>query len=283
MDVLVADAFATEPMAGRPVAVLPGADLTDGQYRAVAEELGATGTLAAEPDGLRAVGSRADVTVAVAAGALVERGRDPGPVTVRGHSKLTAELAADGTVTVPLPAVESRPVETTTSEVADALGVDRAALADVGADLPMARVSAGTGYLAVPVNFMQHLGSADPDREWVAGILDETDAEAVYAFTFDTLSAEADWHARVFAREGEVAASARAAAATGAYVRRKGALDADRDSLVAASGNFAGRPSSVRVSLTGAGPEVAGRAPTVFDGAVTVPEPDGDGDDILEA
>jgi predicted PhzF superfamily epimerase YddE/YHI9 len=281
MDVLVADAFATEPMAGRPVAVLPEAELTDDQYRAVADELGAAGTLAAEPDGLYAVGARADVAVAVAAGALVERGREPGAATVRGPRDLSVDLAADGTVTVGLPAAESRPAEVSDSEVADALGVDRAALADVGADLPMARVSAGAGYLAVPVNFMEHLGSADPDREWVAGLLDEVDAEALYAFTFDTLAAETDWHARAFTREGEAAASARAAAATGAYVRRQGAVDADRESFVAASGHFVGRPSRVGVDLAGADPEVAGTALTVFDGVVTPPEPEED--DIVEA
>ncbi|MEF8887054.1 MAG: PhzF family phenazine biosynthesis protein [Haloarculaceae archaeon] len=280
MDVLVVDAFATEPMAGRPVAVFPDADLTGDQYRAVAEELGAAGALAAEPDGLYAVGARADVALAVAAGALVERGRDPGPATVRGPRDLEAAFAADGTVTVELPAAESRPVEVSESEVADALGVDRAALADVGADLPMARVSAGAGYLAVPVNFMEHLGNADPDREWVAGVLDETDTEALYAFTFDTLAAETDWNARVFTREGEVATSARAAAAAAGYVRRQGALDADRESLVAASGHFIDRPSRVRVELAGAGPTVAGTALPVFDGTVTVPEPDED--DILE-
>jgi len=281
MDVLVVDAFATEPMAGRPVAVFPDADLTDDQYRAVADELGATGALAAEPDGLSAVGARADVALAVAAGALVERGREPGPATVRGHRDLQVEFAADGAVTVELPAAESRPVEVAESEVADALGVDRAALADVGADLPVARVSAGAGYLAVPVNFMEHLGSADPDREWVAGLLDEVDAEAVYAFTFDTLDGEVDWHARVLTREGEVAASARAAAATARYVLRQGALDADREELVAASGHFIDRPSRVSVDLAGPDPAVAGTSLTVFEGTVTVPEPDED--DILEA
>jgi predicted PhzF superfamily epimerase YddE/YHI9 len=164
--------------------------------------------------------------------------------------------------------------------VADALGVDPAALADVGADLPLARVSAGAGYLAVPVNFMEHLGRVDPNREWVAGILDEADAEALYAFSFDTLAAEVDWHARVLTREGEVAASARATAATARYVLQQGALDADRDTLVAASGNFIDRPSRVQVDLAGADPEVTGTSLTVFDGTVAVPEPDED--DIIE-
>lgn len=280
MDLLVVDAFATEPMAGRPVAVFPDADLTDGQYRAVAEELGAAGVLAAEPDGLYGVGARADVALAVAGGALVERGREPGSETLRGHRELAVETAADGTVTVALPAADSRPVGVAESEVADALGVDRAALADVGADLPLARVSAGAGYLAVPVNFMEHLGRVDPNREWVAGILDEADAEALYAFSFDTLAAGVDWHARVLTREGEVAASARATAATARYVLQQGALDADRDTLVAASGNFIDRPSRVQVDLAGADPGVTGTSLTVFDGTVAVPEPDED--DIIE-
>jgi predicted PhzF superfamily epimerase YddE/YHI9 len=282
MHVLVVDAFATEPMAGRPVAVLPEADLTAGQYTAIAEELGAAGLLAAEPAGLRAVGARADAAVAVAAGALVDEGRQAGETVVAGHREMPVELAADGTVEVDLPSAESSEVEVGETEVADALGVDRAALADVGADLPMARVGAGAGYLAVPVNFLEHLGTADPDREWVAGVLDTVDAEAVYAFSFDTLAPEADWHARVFTREGEVAASARAAAALGGYVVRQGALDADRETVVAASGSHLGRPSRVTVDLTATeGTRIAGRALAVFDGTVTVPEREED--DIVEA
>jgi len=281
MHVLVVDAFATEPLAGRPVAVLPGAESTEETYAAVAAELGVDGVLAAEPDGLRAVGPRADVAAAVAAGALVDEGYEAGETVVEGYREMPVELAADGRVTVELPATESRPADVSAEEVADALGVDRAALADVGADLPVARVAAGAGYLAVPVNFLERLGEADPDPEWVAGLLDETDAEAAYAFTFDTLSPETDWHARVFTREGEVAASARAAAAVGDYVLRQGALDPDRRRLVAASGHHAGRPSRVVVDPTAPDARVEGTALVALDGQLTLPEPDED--DILEA
>jgi predicted PhzF superfamily epimerase YddE/YHI9 len=279
MDALVVDAFATGPMTGRPVVVLPAAELTADQYRAVRRELGADSLVVDEAGRLRAVG--AGPTPGVAAGALVrDGGREPGAVTVVGERERTATLAADEPTWVEVASVADDPVDAGLTEVADALAVDEAALADVGADLPLARVTVGErAYLAVPVNFLEHLGGADPDREWVAGILDTVDAAALYAFTFDTLDADADFHARVFGREGERALSARGGVACAGYVRAAGAVDADRERFTAASGHYLDRPSRVEVDL--AGPRVGGRAVTVFEGTVTVPE--GDDDDIIEA
>jgi predicted PhzF superfamily epimerase YddE/YHI9 len=279
MHVLVADAFATEPTGGCPVAVFPEGGLADDQYAAVAAELGADGAVVATDDGFRTVGPGGDVAAAVAIGALTSLGLDPGEVTLQG-ADLPASVVADGRVQVDLPAAESRPVDPGEAELAEALGIDRAALTDVGADLPPARVGAGEGYLAVPVNFMEHLAAADPDREAIADLLAATGTEGVYAFTFDTLAPETTWHARVFTRDGERAVSARAAAACGTYARRQGALDADAERAVAASGQFVERPSRVTVDLT-AEARASGRAVVAFDGSVTPPEPEED--DILEA
>jgi predicted PhzF superfamily epimerase YddE/YHI9 len=278
MHVLVVDAFATEPMAGRPVAVVPDGGLSDDQYRAIAGELGADAVLAVEDGAPRAVGEGGHVSAAVAAGALVDEAYEPGDVTVTGTTELSATVRADGTVAVDLPPAEHRVVDADDREIADVLGIDSAALADVGADLPAARVDAGRGALAVPVNFLEHLGGADPDGAALAALLDAVDAALLYAFTFDTLAAGTAWHARAFSPDGERVAAARAAAACGAYVRDAGAIDADETEVVAASGQFLDRPSRVTVDLEAS--RVRGHALTVFDGTVTVP--DSSEDDIIE-
>ncbi|MFB6298599.1 MAG: PhzF family phenazine biosynthesis protein [Salinirussus sp.] len=298
MQVLVVDAFATEPMAGRPVAVLPDADPTptDDQARAVAAELGATGTLLDGPDGLRHVGREngasgaGDATVAgsVAAGSLVDRDcREPGTVPVAG-TRFSVTVEADGTAGLEL-AVSHDEAGVATGRIAGALGVDPAALRDVGADLPPARVVAGSAVLAVPVNFSDHLAQATPDPAAVAGLLDDADATAVYAFSFDTLSADADWLARVFAPGGELAVSARGAAGCGVYGLQQGAFDAGTDTLVAASGGFLDRPSRVTVDPSGERTDdsgrrlvrVSGHSTVAFDGSVTLPP--ADDDDIIRA
>jgi len=301
MHVLVVDAFATEPMTGQPVAVLSDADPTDDQARAVAGELGAAGTLVNGPDGLRYVAvdcgttgadaggddERGTVAGAVAAVALFERDRLAAGthVVATGDADcpVTVTIDAEGGATVDLPGPEHREPDVSVTRIAGALGVDPATVRDVGADLPPARVAAGRGFLAVPVNFFEHLGDANPDPAAVGDLLSAAGAAAVYAFTFDTLSAGATWSARIFTRDGERPVSARGAVAAGAYAKRHGAFDASRTEAVVTSGQFLDRPSRVTVDLSGAtegGWHAGGSALTVLDGSVTAP-PDVD-DGIVE-
>jgi trans-2,3-dihydro-3-hydroxyanthranilate isomerase len=304
MHALVVDAFATEPMTGQPVTVLPDADLTDDQIRAVAGELGTVGALVSGSDELRYVavdhrtavtgarngGERGAVAGAVAAAALFERDRlDAGTHGVAtDDANRPVTIDPGGETTVDLPAPEHHESTVSTSRIAGALGIDAATIRDVGADLPPARVAAGREFLAVPVNFFEHLGNADPNPAAVGDLLATADASAVYAFTFDTLSTGATWSARVFTPDGERPVSARGAVAAGAYARRHGAFDLDRTEFVATSGQFLDRPSRVSVDLSGTAEGTAanewragGSTVTVLDGSVTEP-PDPD-DDILEA
>ena len=50
-----------------------------------------------------------------------------------------------------------------TREHADALGLDEAALSEVGADLPLAFASTGFPFLVVPVSYFEQLSAVDPD------------------------------------------------------------------------------------------------------------------------
>ncbi len=304
-DVVLADAFAVEPTGGVPVAVLPdGADLTDGQLRTVARELDAPVVAVptdGSPDALRAIGPRGPAdrrSVAVGGFAVAaDRGWvDAGTYTptVAGHVR-DVTVDDDCRVWVDLDEPAPRPADADPGAVADALGVPAAALRDVGADFPPVRVSAGVDALAVPVNFLEHLGSARPDRVALADLAAEDGVAAVCAFTFDTLAADATCHARTFVAPGdagdgdtpdhptrsrtvgtEVPVAPTVAAATAIHLSRETVVEAD-DPVVEV-GHYLDRPGRVHADPDGV--RAGGRAPPSLDGTVAVPPPD-DGD-ILE-
>ncbi len=308
-DVVLVDAFTAEPTGGVPVAVLPdGSDLTDNQVRAVARELETPATAVptdGPPDALRAVGPRGPVdphAVAVGAiGAATERGWiDCGthPVTVEGDPRsvptdgdtLDVTATADGRVWNSLAEPHPEPTDIELESVADALGVPLAALRDVGADLPPIRVSAGVDALAVPVNFLEHLGSAAPDPVALADLTAAVDVEAVCAFTFDTLGADATCHARTFgdwnpgtrppyARTVGLEAPVTPAVWAGTAISLHREAVVGDDEPVVEGGHYLDRPGWVRVDPDEL--RVGGRAVPTLDGTVGVP-PSGD-EEILEA
>jgi len=63
------------------------------------------------------------------------------------------ELTIDGTVWMEQANAELGRVDVDEQEAADALGVDVASLRDVGADVPIGKVSTGMPFLMVPINF----------------------------------------------------------------------------------------------------------------------------------
>jgi PhzF family phenazine biosynthesis protein len=166
-----------------------------------------------------------------------------------------------------------------------ALGIDPAALRDVGADLPTAVASTGLPFLVVPVNFLERLGEADPDDDAVEALADEFDVAGVYAFTFDALDADATLHGRAFVPSlgiSEDPVTGTASGAVGGYLRRVDAFDGDApDELVFEQGHFLDRPGRVRVRVESDGVRVGGRATVALDGEIRVP--DDDGDEIIEA
>lgn len=288
--VLLADAFADEPMGGVPVAVVPGG-ATDAQLRAVAGELGTDGTVTVD-DELRYV-ARGDgngfVEAAVAGGtAALDRGLiEAGTHVVRvvdsnGRERVfTGDVHEDRTVELEVATGTVEAAATPTDRLAPALGVDAAAIDEVGRELSPGRADAFGGTLVVPFAFLEGLGGCTPDRETLAGILDEADAVRVCAFTFDTLGRHTDLHVRVFDPrvEGcERATSGVAVAGCGRYLAEAGAVD--DGPLRAECGRFLDRPATVVTTLD-AQPRVRGTALTVLDGTASLPEPDDD--DIVEA
>lgn len=289
--VLLVDAFADEPMGGQQIPVLPsGEQLSETQLRRVADEFGTPGAVARQESELVSVdrdGCDAGIGAIIAgAASLFERGQlEAGPQSVRaGQESRSVEIDADGRAWTETGPQDIQTADVTERDIADALGTDVAAIRDVGADLPIARTSAGEGSLLVAVNFFEHLSGADPDRLALADLLAAADVTRLLAFTFDTLTAGGNVHARVFEKEAsagvrEQATSGVAAAALGGHLSQQHVLDETLSEVRIECGHLLDRPATMRATLENA-PSVGGVAVTTVDGEMTIPD-EGD-DDIIE-
>jgi PhzF family phenazine biosynthesis protein len=295
LQALLVDAFTDEPLTGNAAGVVPDADgLDDEQLGAIAAELGASETaFFTESDEAdrriryftptNEVDLCGHATVASHA-YLFERDHiDAGEHSLETNvGVLTITVEDNGLVWMTQDHPEIRRVDADYGEVAGALGLDAAALEDVGADLPLARSTTGLPFLMIPVNFMDHLRALEPDMRAIEELSREHDTAGVYAFTFDTLDGDATLHARMFApKEGvpEDPVTGTASGACGAYLREYDAFDTIPEEMVFEQGHFVDRPGRVHVKARGE-IEVGGRAVTALDGDLVVPE--SEDDDIIE-
>lgn len=304
---LLVDAFTDEPLTGNPAGVVPDAgDLTDDQMQAIARELGASETAFVRPSSealhrVRYFTPSQEVDLCghatIAAFSLLAREGAVAPGTHEVATSVgTVEIEVDAEtddgdaasppvwLTGREPSVDL--VDLDYSRVGEALGVDPAALEDVGADLSPAVASTGLPWLCLPVNFLEQLGGATPQPDLVDEIATEHDAAGIYAFTFDTLDADSALHARAFAPGIGVAedpVTGTAAGACAAYLSHVDAYDDDAayDDLRFEQGHFVDRPGLVRVRVSDAGIAVGGTAVVALDGTLSVPAPDED--DIVVA
>ncbi|WP_435179983.1 PhzF family phenazine biosynthesis protein [Halorussus sp. AFM4] len=294
---LLVDAFTDDPFAGNAAGVVPDADgLTDDQMQAIAAELAVSET--AFLRGSDAADRRVryftpttevdlcgHATIASHARLHEDGVVDPGTHSLETNvGVLDIEVGDDGTVWMTQDDPEIREVDADYDRVADALGVDPAALRDVGADLPLAVASTGLPFLVVPVNFLEHVGGMDPDHRKIEAISEDVEATGIYAFTFDAVDADSTLHGRMFAPAAGVPedpVTGTASGATGAYLREYRAFDGEfPDEMVFEQGHFVDRPGHVRVRV-GDEVRVGGRAATAFEGELRVPE--AEDDDIIDA
>ncbi|WP_251331317.1 PhzF family phenazine biosynthesis protein [Haloplanus pelagicus] len=293
---LLIDAFTDEPLAGNAAGVVPdAAGLAADQMQAIARELSASETAFLTDDAdadrriryftpTQEVDLCGHATVASLALLHEEGALDAGEGSLRTNvGVLDVAVTEDGVawMTQDEPTVEV--VDLDHDHAGSALGVDPAALRDVGADLPAAVASTGLPFLIVPVNFLEHLGNADPDMDVLAALAADHGATGVYAFTFDTLEADSTLHGRMFAPGAGVPedpVTGTASGACGAYLHAVDAFDDPPDEMRFEQGHFVDRSGIVRVRVAD-DVRVGGRAVTALDGSITVPP--ADEDDILEA
>ncbi|PAU84154.1 PhzF family phenazine biosynthesis protein [Halorubrum salipaludis] len=303
---LLVDAFADEPLAGNVAGVVPdAAGLSDDQMGRIAAEIGASETAflsdaEGADDRLRYFTPSTEVdlcghaTIATYSALFAEGAIDAGDRTLRTNvGDLEVTVDDDGTVWMRQnpPTVDvvdpdgDGGADLDADRLGDALGIDPAALRDVGADLPVAVASTGLPWLVVPVNFLERLGEAEPDAAAIEAISEAYDAAGVYAFTFDALDADSTLHGRAFAPAvgvPEDPVTGTASGAVGAYLREVGAFDGDfPDELRFEQGHFVDRPGHVRVRVDGDSVRVGGKAVVSMDGELRVPADDDD--EIIEA
>jgi len=318
---LLVDAFADEPLAGNVAGVVPdAAGLSDDQMGRIAAEIGASETAflfdAGEGDGpddgngandpddgaderLRYFTPSTEVdlcghaTIATYGALFAEGAIDAGDRTLRTNvGDLEIAVDDDGSVwmrqnppTVDVIDPDNEGSDLDADRLGDALGIDPAALRDVGADLPVAVASTGLPWLVVPVNFLERLGEAEPDMAAIEALSEAHDAAGVYAFTFDAIDADSTLHGRAFAPAigvPEDPVTGTASGAVGAYLREVGAFDGDfPDELRFEQGHFLDRPGRVRVRVDGDAVRVGGRAVVSMEGDLRAPAEDDD--EIIEA
>ncbi|PGF15257.1 PhzF family phenazine biosynthesis protein [Natrinema sp. CBA1119] len=294
--VLQVDAFTDEPLTGNPAGVVPNADgLSDDQMQAIAAEMAVSETafLRSSEDADRRVRyftptQEVDLCGHATIGSfahLHDEGLEPGATTLETNvGVLDIEVAADGTVWMTQDEPLIREVDVGYDRVADALGVDAAALEGASADIPLAVSSTGLPFLIAPITYLSDVGNAEPDMAAIEDLTDAVDAAGVYLFSFDALEPESTLHGRMFAPGAGVPEDPVTGTASGAvcaYLDRFGAFDDDLpDELRLEQGHYVDRPGLVRVRLDDA-VRVGGRGVTVLDGSIVVPE-DAE-DEILEA
>ncbi|WP_226040664.1 PhzF family phenazine biosynthesis protein [Natrinema sp. DC36] len=294
--ILQVDAFTDEPLTGNPAGVVPSADgLSDDQMQAIAAEMAVSETafLRSSENADRRVRyftptQEVDLCGHATIGSfahLHDEGLEAGSTTLETNvGVLEIEVAEDGTVWMTQDDPSIREVDVGYDRVADALGVDAAALEGASADIPLAVSSTGLPFLIAPITYLSDVGSAEPDMTAIEALTDAVDAAGVYLFSFDALEPESTLHGRMFAPGAGVPEDPVTGTASGAvcaYLDHFGAFDDDLpEELRLEQGHYVDRPGLVRVRLDD-GVQVGGRGVTVLDGSIAVPEDDED--EILEA
>jgi trans-2,3-dihydro-3-hydroxyanthranilate isomerase len=282
---LLVDAFTDTALAGNVAGVVPdGGGLTDSQMQAIARELGASETAFLLP------GDEADRAIRYftptreidlcghATVASLGHLYDAGQVGAGAHQletpvgMLDVDVTDAGVVwmTQQPPNVEEITVDL--EDVASILDVPPAGV--TGVELPVAVASTGLPFVIVPVTFLELLGDASPDMDALEAFAERHDAAGVYAFTFDTISADSTLHGRCFvpgAGVPEDPVTGTASGATGAYLRRVEAFESLPAEMRFEQGHFLERPGEVRVEAR-EDIRVGGTTVTAFDGTLAVPE-----------
>ncbi|MGI4789067.1 MAG: PhzF family phenazine biosynthesis protein [Janthinobacterium lividum] len=291
----IADSFTRTRYAGNPAGVvLPDAPMTDAQMQTVAGELhveSAFVTASTSPE------ADYDVVYYTSAKRIPLCGHDtialvtvlhqinllPASGTVRLATDvgvLSVSRSADGRVTM-RQALPRYGQIVPAADAADALGLPLSEIEATG--LPVQVVSTGTPFLIVPVTHRAALSALAPDMAALVAYGDSLPdyADGFYLWSPETISSDAQIHARCYAPAAglpEDPITGTASGAVGAYLARHNCLTPSNDGVLSfrtEQGYDMGRPGNAEVcirSLEGevTSVEVSGYAVVVAEGKLWI-------------
>jgi trans-2,3-dihydro-3-hydroxyanthranilate isomerase len=306
----VVDVFASQPLTGSPLPLLPAADdLDQAQLAAIAREFsqpetsfllrpslpGATVRIRSfTPAGAEVGGAGHNALGAwvwlEAAGRLGPEGsagpggpgRPGGSLPGRPDGSLAQEI---GGRVLPVEVVRrpGQPAVIWMDQAAPQFGAtvaDRSALAaalglaepDLAADEPAQVVSTGAAHLMVPVRDRAAVDRAAPDPGRLKALLHQAGGEGCYLYSRDPAAADAVAYARFFNPTMGIAEDPATGSAAGPLAARLAAAGhiPDQATVVIEQGHALGRPSRIQVEVTGPRIRVGGSGLVVAEGTLTL-------------
>jgi trans-2,3-dihydro-3-hydroxyanthranilate isomerase len=285
------DVFATEPLTGNPLALVPDADdLSEPQMRAIAREFNQSETTflvrPARPEAEYRLRSFTPGGVEVAGAGhnalgawiwLGESGRLP-----EGRSDFAQEIAGE----VLSVAISSEPggrvsvsMEQSAPEFGEQVGDHSSLLAALGLDSDDLSggeqaqvVSTGAGHLLVPLSDRAAVDRAAPDQQKLFAALAAAGGEGCYVYSHDPVDADAAAYARFFNPTVGIAEDPATGTAAGPLVARlvaEGRVP-EGEAAIVEQGHALGRPSRISVTVSGSRVEISGSGLVVAQGTLTL-------------
>ena len=289
------DVFADTPLTGNPLAVVAEAErIEESVMRSIAREFNQSETTfvlpptrpeatwrlrSFTPAGAEVVGAGHNVLGAwwwLATSGRIELDADGGAAVAQEFGDRVLPVQVSGRDGRPEAIViEQAPPEfgrtvTARDELAAALGFERGA-ADVFDDVPAQVVSTGAAHLLVPARDRAVVDRARPDGSRLAAALAQVGGQGCYLYCLDPVDPAAVAHARFFNPTVGIAEDPATGSAAGPLVSRLVALSVVPDGALVhvEQGHAVGRPSRIRVQVSGERVRIGGAAVVVAEGRLT--------------
>jgi predicted PhzF superfamily epimerase YddE/YHI9 len=254
----IIDAFGPRPLTGTPVVIFDGTLVDDpGALAAVATAV-AMPAVAVDRSGTISLtcqvppGWTTDApTVIMAVAAYLADSEDlPTELHLDGRG-YPIDTDAQGQVAVRVSQPTIQRIDLSPEDVTAALGLGIDQVAPVADRAPAAVAAGPTSRLIIPVTFLSALAQIAVDTTALRKLCDDHGADAVFCYTFDTLTQQAAVHGRqVPVQQAYPRASALGAVDCIAILRSVGALGGSTEPAVVEQGDHWGRPSRMFIDTS---------------------------------
>jgi Predicted epimerase, PhzC/PhzF homolog len=262
----IIDCFAPRPLTGCPVAVFGealGGDPDTLAAVATAVAMPAVAVDASDPPAAATSAPPGHIddppTAVMAAAASVARGGDPPDAISMGGQSHAVTTDVEGRLWVGVDAPTVTQVDPSVETITAALGLQEEQVAPVVERAPVAVAAGATTQLIIPVTYLSALAALAVDTLALRTLCAAHGADAVFCYSFDTLTRQAAVHGRPMPLEqAHPAASATGAVGCITALRAVGALGGTTDPVIVEQADHWGRPTRMAVD-TSDGPRIGGQ------------------------